>query len=61
MPAAAFVGAAAATALVFALARRGGATHAATLILAGVAVNAIAGAMVGLMIFVERRPSSCAT
>ena len=53
MPAAAFVGAAGATALVFALARRGGATHAATLILAGVAVNAIAGAMVGLMIYVS--------
>ncbi|HMQ95133.1 MAG TPA: iron ABC transporter permease [Amaricoccus sp.] len=52
-PAAAFLGAAAATALVFALARRGGATQAATLILAGVAVNAIAGAAVGLMIYMS--------
>jgi iron complex transport system permease protein len=53
MPAAAFAGASAATALVFGLARRGGATHAATLILAGVAVNAIAGAVVGLMVYVS--------
>lgn len=53
MPAAAFLGATAATALVFSIARRGGATDAATLILAGVAVNAIAGAAVGLMIYVS--------
>ncbi len=53
LPAAAFAGAAATTAFVFAVARRGGATHAATLILAGVAVNAIAGAALGLMIYVS--------
>jgi len=53
MPAAAFVGAAAATTFVFALARRGGATHAATLILAGVAVNAIAAAGLGLLIYIS--------
>lgn len=53
MPAAAFAGAGAATAFVFAIARSGGTTHAATLILAGVAVNAIGGAGIGLMIYVS--------
>jgi iron complex transport system permease protein len=53
LPAAAFLGAGAATAFVFAIARRDGATDAATLILAGVAVNAIAGAVIGLMIYVS--------
>ncbi|WP_111430668.1 iron ABC transporter permease [Rhodobacteraceae bacterium DSL-40] len=51
LPIAAFLGAGAATAFVFSLARRGGGIHAATLILAGVAVNAIAGAVIGLMIY----------
>jgi iron complex transport system permease protein len=51
LPAAAFVGASAATGFVFAIARRGGATDAATIVLAGVAVNAIAGAGLGLMIY----------
>lgn len=51
MPAAAFVGATLATGIVFAVARRGGATHAATLILAGVAVNAIAAAGLGLLVY----------
>lgn len=53
LPAMAFAGALAATAVVFAVARRGGATHAATLILAGVAVNAIAFAVVGLLTYVS--------
>lgn len=53
LPAAAFAGALVTTALVFAIARRGGATHAATLILAGVAVNAIAFAVVGLLTYVS--------
>lgn len=53
LPAAAFAGAVATTGLVFAAARRGGITHAATLILAGVAINAIAGAAVGLMTYLS--------
>lgn len=53
LPATAFAGALATTALVFAVARRGGATHAATLILAGVAVNAIAFAVVGLLTYMS--------
>lgn len=51
LPVAAFVGAGAVTAFVFRVARRGGSLHVATLILAGVAVNAIAGAMIGLMVY----------
>jgi iron complex transport system permease protein len=53
LPVAAFLGAGSATAFVFLLARRGGTIHAATLILAGVAVNAIVGALIGLMIYVS--------
>ncbi len=53
LPAAAFAGALVTTALVFAVARRGGTTHAATLILAGVAVNAIAFAVVGLLTYMS--------
>ncbi|MFT3974165.1 MAG: iron chelate uptake ABC transporter family permease subunit [Amaricoccus sp.] len=53
LPGAAFAGALASTALVFAIARRGGTTDAATLILAGVAINAIAGAGVGLMTYLS--------
>lgn len=53
LPVAAFAGALATTACVFAIARRGGVTHAATLILAGVAINAIAGAGVGLMTYLS--------
>ncbi|HRO10201.1 iron ABC transporter permease [Amaricoccus sp.] len=53
LPAAAFAGAVATTALVFAIARRGGTTHAATLILAGVAINAIAFSVVGLMTYMS--------
>jgi iron complex transport system permease protein len=53
LPVAAFAGALAATALVFAIARRGGATHAGTLILTGVAVNAIGFAAVGLLTYMS--------
>ncbi len=53
LPAAAFAGAGAATAFVFAIARTGGTTHTATLILAGVAVNAIAGAAIGLLVYMS--------
>ncbi|MEL6196946.1 MAG: iron ABC transporter permease [Pseudomonadota bacterium] len=53
LPAAAFVGAAVVIAFVFALARRQGETSVATLILAGVAVNAIAGAAIGMMVYVS--------
>lgn len=53
LPAAAFVGASLATAFVFGVARRGGAVQVATLILTGVAVNAIAGAGIGVMVYVS--------
>ncbi|HET9070043.1 MAG TPA: iron ABC transporter permease [Amaricoccus sp.] len=53
LPAAAFAGAVATSGLVFAVARRGGTTHAATLILAGVAINAIAFSAVGLMTYMS--------
>ncbi|MFN3616174.1 MAG: FecCD family ABC transporter permease, partial [Rubrimonas sp.] len=51
LPLAAFLGAAAVTALVFSVSRRAGATQTDVLILAGVAVNAIAGAGVGVMVY----------
>ncbi|WP_340110541.1 iron ABC transporter permease [Pikeienuella sp. HZG-20] len=53
LPAAAFLGAGLVIALLFALARRAGETSVATLILAGVAINAIAGAVIGLLIYVS--------
>ena len=53
MPLAAFGGASLVTAFVFGLARRGGAVSVATLILAGVAVNAIAGAGIGALIYIS--------
>ncbi|MEM8623692.1 MAG: iron ABC transporter permease [Pseudomonadota bacterium] len=53
LPVAAFFGAALVISFVFALARRGGETSVATLILAGVAVNAIAGAAIGAMVYVS--------
>jgi iron complex transport system permease protein len=49
LPLAAFLGALAATALVIALARRSGLVDAATMLLAGIAVNALAGAGIGLV------------
>jgi len=53
LPAAAFAGAGAVIALLFALSRRAGETSVATLILAGVAINAIGGAMIGLLVYVS--------
>jgi iron complex transport system permease protein len=51
LPVAAFGGGLLNTALLYALATRGGRTSTATLILAGIAVAALAGALTGLMIF----------
>lgn len=53
LPLAAFAGALATTALIFRLARREGRTSVAVLILAGVAVNAVAGAFLGAMAYVS--------
>jgi iron complex transport system permease protein len=53
LPLAAFGGGAAATAVVFAVARRAGETAVGALILAGVAVNAIAGAVIGALVYVS--------
>ena len=53
LPAAAFAGAGGVIALLFALSRRAGETSVATLILAGVAINAIGGAVIGLLIYVS--------
>ncbi|MFN4262443.1 MAG: FecCD family ABC transporter permease [Thioalkalivibrionaceae bacterium] len=51
IPLAAFVGASVATLLVYAIARRDPSRSVATLILAGIAINAIAGAVTGLFVF----------
>ncbi len=53
IPLAAFAGGLAATWVVYRIARRDGHTDVATLLLAGVAINAIAGAGIGLLIFVS--------
>ena len=53
LPAAAFLGAAVVIGIVFTLARRHGETSVATLILAGVAMNAITGAAIGALIYVS--------
>lgn len=53
LPAAAFCGAGLVILFVFAVARRRGETSIATLILSGVAVTAIANAMIGAMIFLS--------
>jgi iron complex transport system permease protein len=53
LPLAAFVGAMAVTLFVFAVARAGHGVSIATLILAGVAVNAIAGAGIGALVYVS--------
>ena len=50
---AAFIGAALTVGFILKLARREGMTSAATLILAGVAVNAIAGALVGVAVYLS--------
>ena len=52
LPVAAFAGGLVATALVYRLATRGGRTAVATLLLAGVALAALAGAGTGLLLFV---------
>jgi iron complex transport system permease protein len=51
MPVAAFAGALVLTSLVYMLSRHNGRTEVVTLILTGVALNAIAGAFIGLMVF----------
>ncbi|MEM8699461.1 MAG: iron ABC transporter permease, partial [Pseudomonadota bacterium] len=53
LPLAAFLGAGIVITFVFALARSAGETSVATLILAGVAVNAIAGAAIGAMVYIS--------
>lgn len=51
IPIAAFVGGTAATILVYRLSTRRGRTNVATMLLAGIAINAMAGALIGFMIF----------
>jgi iron complex transport system permease protein len=53
LPLAAFAGAVAVTGFVFGLARRSGAVSVTLLILAGVAVNAIAGAAIGVLVYLS--------
>ena len=53
LPVAAFGGALATTVLIYAIATREGRTDVATLLLAGVAINAMAGACIGLLIFLS--------
>jgi len=53
LPPAAFAGGLAATLIVYRIATRGGRTEVATMLLAGVALNAIAGAGLGLLVFVS--------
>jgi iron complex transport system permease protein len=52
LPAAAFMGGVLATVIVYRLATREGRTSVATMLLAGIAINALAGAGTGLMIFI---------
>ncbi len=53
LPVAAFVGGLVATVIVYRIASRGGRTEIATMLLAGIAVNAMAGAGIGLMTFLS--------
>ncbi|WP_111748515.1 FecCD family ABC transporter permease [Salinisphaera orenii] len=53
IPAAAFVGGLGVTLLIYRIATRDGQTEVGTLLLAGVAINAIAGAAIGLLVFVS--------
>jgi iron complex transport system permease protein len=53
MPLASFAGALAATAVVYAIARRRGLADRATMLLAGIAVNAAAGAATGLLVYMS--------
>ena len=56
LPVAAFAGGLLATGLVYRIASRAGRTDVATMLLAGVAVNAIASAGIGLLVFVSTEP-----
>lgn len=53
LPLGAFIGGIIVTGFVFTFASRSGGTNVATLILAGVAVNAIAGALIGVMVYIS--------
>ena len=53
LPVAAFIGAATVTGFIFSVSNKYGRTSVATLILAGVAVNAIAGAAIGAMVYIS--------
>tara|TARA_Y100001934_G_scaffold119701_1_gene146410 strand:+ start:5533 stop:6582 length:1050 start_codon:yes stop_codon:yes gene_type:complete len=53
LPVSAFLGSALVTSFVFRLSRHAGTTSVATLILAGVAINAIAGAAIGVMVYIS--------
>ncbi len=53
LPVSAFLGCALVTSFVFRLSRHAGTTSVATLILAGVAINAIAGAAIGVMVYIS--------
>lgn len=52
LPAAAFFGALATTAILYRIATRSGRTSVATMLLAGIALGALAGALTGLLVFV---------
>ncbi|PJF41830.1 MAG: heme ABC transporter permease [Phototrophicales bacterium] len=52
LPISAFVGGILTTLLIYRLSTVGGHTHVATMLLAGIAINAIAGAGIGMMIFI---------
>ena len=53
LPIFAFAGSGIVTMIIFSLSRRGGAISIATLILAGVAMNAIAGAIIGSLVYIS--------
>ncbi|MBK5919573.1 hypothetical protein CCR80_00770 [Rhodothalassium salexigens] len=53
VPLAAFAGGLATTWIVYRIASRGGRTEVATMLLAGIALNAVAGAAIGLLIFLS--------
>ncbi|WP_350335398.1 FecCD family ABC transporter permease [Coralliovum pocilloporae] len=53
LPIGAFIGALCVTALLYRISTHGGVTSIATLLLAGLAVNALAGALLGILIFIS--------
>jgi iron complex transport system permease protein len=53
LPVSAFLGSVLVTSFIFRLSRHSGTTSVATLILAGVAINAIAGAAIGVMVYIS--------